>query len=158
MIDLNKEIFSKKSPKTRLELITKASESDIKSINKDTILRILKDVGEGDATKKRSRYKTFYLFNRVGNNWNSTIHSIFNAKGNSIQLNVYIQGEDTDMNIMFPLDDFINWNREMITCGSFNEKYSKGNQTIIARYSKFDRIEVIKYILKQYIIKKFSIE
>ena len=156
MIDINKELFKRYKPENKKTIVENLSETELFSITPSTLLRIIKEVGTGSSLKQRSRFKTVRLQHRIGNNRNSTITELFNGKNNSIWLDVYIQGDDTDTSDSCDIKEFLS-SYNTVTCGTLTESFRNGySHTISAQYDKEDRAKVIREILLTYINLKYN--
>lgn len=127
------------------------------NVSYDTIARIVKEVGDGEWNKKRSRYKEFY-FKNTGNSWNSEVDHIFNSKQNKGELwiSFYVQGDDTDIYCYYPLKKFIGYKNNKQDIGSIHEEFSNGySHTITVYYDQEDYINVIRDLLIGYINTKY---
>lgn len=157
MSNLNLFIFTKTAPKTKLEIIKKATDNELLNVSYDTIARIVKEVGDGEWNKKRSRYKKFYFKNR-GNSWNSEVECIFNSRSDKGELwiSFYVQGDDTDTYCYYPLKKFIGYKNNKQDVGSIHEEFSNGySHTITVYYDQEDYINVIRDLLIGYISTKY---
>ena len=93
--NINNIIFTRTAPKKKLEIINSLSQGELLAITYPTILRIIKEAGQGDSNKARCKFKTLYLSGAT-NDWNSKVTNIYNWKKDEVYLSVYIQGDDTD--------------------------------------------------------------
>lgn len=150
-MDVNKEIFKKYRFESKAEIIRNFTDKELLSISVDTLLRIIKEVGYGDPKKKRNKFKTLRLKDRVGNAWNSTIEGIFNSRDGKTYLDVYVQGDDIDGNDYIEIFKFLRPISSPVICGKLHESFSNGYEhTVVARYDDSDRAKVIREILNTY--------
>lgn len=158
MVNINVELFKRYKPENKLAIIDKLTTIELFNVSPETILRCIKEAGNGDSRKARSRYKNLRLKNRVGNGWNSTVECIYNGKKDAVYLSVYIQGDDTDTICECRLSALLNGSDYDITFAELNESFRNGySHTVIARYDKEDRARVIREILKSYVYLKYNI-
>ena len=68
--NINNIIFTRTAPKKKLEIINSLSQGELLAITYPTILRIIKEAGQGDSSKVRCKFKTLYLSGAT-NDWNS---------------------------------------------------------------------------------------
>ena len=156
-MNINQELFKRYKPENKLSIIAKLTESELLSVTTSTMLRVIKEAGTGDSRKARSKFKTLYLCNRVGNNWNSRVRNIYNWKKDEVFLTVYIQGDDTDTDDTCKMSDFLS-RYDTVSCAKLNESFSNGySHTISANYDKSDRANVIREILNTYVHRKYNI-
>lgn len=154
--NINEFIFTRTSPKKKLEVIRNLSQGILLAITYKTILRIIKEAGKGDSNKVRCKFKTLFLSN-AGNNWNSKVTNIYNWKKDEVFLSVYIQGDDTDTDVTYKLKDFLDNRYEEQTLGHIEESWSYGySHRKPANYNREDRARVIKAILTAYVENKYA--
>lgn len=157
-MNINIELFKRYKPENKLEIIKNLTQAELLNVTKATILRVIKEAGQGDSSKARSKFKTLRLINRVGNNWNSTIDSVYNGKKDEIFLEVYIQGDDTDTTDICGIDALLNNRYDSTTLAQLEESFSNGyKHVVVANYSKEERAEVIREILSTYVHRKYGI-
>lgn len=157
-MNINTELFKRYKPENKLEIIKNLTQVELFNVTKATILRVIKEAGKGNSNKARNKFKTLRLRNRVGNNWNSTIDSVYNGKKDKIFLEVYIQGDDTDTTDICEIDTLLNSRYDSITLAQLEESFSNGyGHVVVANYSKEDRAEVIREILNTYVHCKYGI-
>ena len=154
--NINNIIFTRTAQKKKLEIINSLSQGELLAITYPTILRIIKEAGQGDSSKVRCKFKTLFLEN-AGNKWNSEVTSIYNAKKDEVYLSVYIQGDDTDTHAFPKLKDFLDNRYEEQCLGKLHESFRNGYEHYVpANYNRTDRARVIKAILTAYIENKYS--
>lgn len=157
-MNINIELFKRYKPENKLEMIKNLTQDELLNVTKATILRVIKEAGHGDSRKTRSKFKTLGLMNRVGNNWNSTVDSIYNGKKDEIFLEVYIQGEDTDTTNICGIDTLLSKHSDSTTLAHLEESFRNGySHVVVANYSKENRAEVIREILNTYVHRKYNI-
>lgn len=160
MYDLNKEIFTRKGAEKKNAIINAATEDDLMRVSKDTIIRIIKEVGKkvyiGNG-KYSSRDKTLRIphENGGGNHWNSRVESVNFRKG-KLFVNPYVQYSNTDTTdceyyeIFFRSGDYVGHIQYGDCYGS--------TQTAHYRYDRSDKAGVIKAILLTYVQRKEAIK
>lgn len=157
-ININIELFKRYAPQKKLEIINSLSENELLSITYRTVLRIIKEAGKGDSGKRRNRFKTLFL-DDAGNNWNSTVTSIWNGKKEEVMLSVYIQGDDTDTYSEYHLKDFLDNRNENQCLGKLHESFRNGYEhDVPANYNRTDRTRVIRSICTSYVNNKYSLK
>ena len=154
-MNINDFILTRTAPKKKLKIINPLSQGELLAITYPTILRIIKEAGQGDSSKVRCKFKTLFLEN-AGNKWNSRVISIFNGEKGEIYLSVYIQGDDTD-NYEFPkLKDFLDNCYEEQCLGKLHESFRNGYEhDVPANYNRTDRARVVRAILTAYVKNKY---
>lgn len=161
MININIELFRRTAPSKKRELLESLTDEEVMKVNENTILKIVREVGEKEAYKKRSMYKQLYLEgNMACNNWNSTINKVYIGKDRELWLDVYLQGLDNDANVPVHFKRFLMTPpyRDFVA-GEFIERYSNSRESkIIAKYSYKDRVAVVKNILSLYLDLKYKKE
>lgn len=155
-ININQFLFTRTKPQTKFEVINNLSQGELLSVTYNTILRIIKEAGKGDANKTRCKFKTLYLSGAT-NDWNSKVRNIFNWKKDEVYLSVYIQGDDTDTEVDYKLRDFLDNRYEEQCLGKLHESFRNGYEhNVPANYDRSDRARVIKAILTAYITNKYA--
>lgn len=157
-MNINVELFKRYKPENKLEIVKNLTQAELLSVTKATILRIIKEAGRGDRYKTRNKFKTLRLKNDVGNSWNSTVECVYNGKNNTVYLDVYIQGDDTDTTDYCKIEDFLDMRYDSVTCARLHETFRSGYEhTVVANYNKADRANVIREILNTYIHDKYGV-
>ena len=153
--NINNIIFTRTAPKKKLEIINSLSQGELLAITYPTILRIIKEAGQGDSNKARCKFKTLYLSGAT-NDWNSKVTNIYNWKKDEVYLSVYIQGDDTDTYEFPKLKDFLD-NRYAEQClGKLHESFRNGYEhDVPANYNRTDRARVVRAILTAYVKNKY---
>lgn len=142
-MDINKYIFSRTKAPEKIKTIEEMNDRDLLKVTKDTLMKIVTKAGEGD-----SKIKTLYIKDSKGNNWNSSVNSIYTYKHN-LYIDCYLQYSNTDTNVQEIYEKFF--------CnGTYHgstERYdSYGNsRTFYFNYDEDEKAAVIKSILLQYI-------
>ena len=152
MIDVNIELFKRISPVKKIEIIKNLKQDELLGISKETIIRIVKEIGR---RKTDSRNYEFYVTpeRRRGNDWNSFIEGLWLYKG-KLSLITYIQLDDTDTTVIVPLNDFF---KEETFRGSIKTEDFYGNiQTEYFVYGKRAKAEVIRSFCLEYINTKYK--
>ena len=153
--NINKIIFTRTAPKKKLEIINSLSQGELLAITYPTILRIIKEAGQGDSNKARCKFKTLYLSGAT-NDWNSKVTNIYNWKKDEVYLSVYIQGDDTDTDVSYKLRDFLDNRYEEQCLGKLHESFRNGYEhDVPANYNRTDRARVVRAILTAYVKNKY---
>ena len=153
--NINNIIFTRTAPKKKLEIINSLSQGELLAITYPTILRIIKEAGQGDSNKARCKFKTLYLSGAT-NDWNSKVTNIYNWKKDEVYLSVYIQGDDTDTYEFPKLKNFLDNSYEEQCLGKLHESFRNGYEhDVPANYNRTDRARVIKAILTAYVKNKY---
>lgn len=153
--NINNIIFTRTAPKKKLEIINSLSQGELLAITYPTILRIIKEAGQGDSSKVRCKFKTLYLSGAT-NDWNSKVTNIYNWKKDEVYLSVYIQGDDTDTYEFPKLKDFLDNSYEEQCLGKLHESFRNGYEhDVPANYNRTDRARVVRAILTAYVKNKY---
>lgn len=153
--NINNIIFTRTAPKKKLEIINSLSQGELLAITYPTILRIIKEAGQGDSNKARCKFKTLYLSGAT-NDWNSKVTNIYNWKKDEVYLSVYIQGDDTDTYEFPKLKDFLDNSYEEQCLGKLHESFRNGYEhDVPANYNRTDRARVVRAILTAYVKNKY---
>lgn len=153
--NINNIIFTRTAPKKKLEIINSLSQGELLAITYPTILRIIKEAGQGDSSKVRCKFKTLYLSGAT-NDWNSKVTNIYNWKKDEVYLSVYIQGDDTDTYEFPKLKDFLDNCHEEQCLGKLHESFRNGYEhDVPANYNRTDRARVVRAILTAYVKNKY---
>ena len=153
--NINNIIFTRTAPKKKLEIINSLSQGELLAITYPTILRIIKEAGQGDSSKVRCKFKTLYLSGAT-NDWNSKVTNIYNWKKDEVYLSVYIQGDDTDTYVFPKLKDFLDNRYEEQCLGKLHESVRDGYEhDVPANYNRTDRARVVRAILTAYVKNKY---
>ena len=153
--NINNIIFTRIAPKKKLEIINSLSQGELLAITYPTILRIIKEAGQGDSSKVRCKFKTLYLSGAT-NDWNSKVTNIYNWKKDEVYLSVYIQGDDTDTYEFPKLKDFLDNRYEEQCLGKLHESFRNGYEhDVPANYNRTDRARVVRAILTAYVKNKY---
>lgn len=153
--NINNIIFTRTAPKKKLEIINSLSQGELLAITYPTILRIIKEAGQGDSNKARCKFKTLYLSGAT-NDWNSKVTNIYNWKKDEVYLSVYIQGDDTDTYEFPKLKNFLDNSYEEQCLGKLHESFRNGYEhDVPANYNRTDRARVVRAILTAYVKNKY---
>ena len=153
--NINNIIFTRTAPKKKLEIINSLSQGELLAITYPTILRIIKEAGQGDSSKVRCKFKTLYVSGAT-NDWNSKVTNIYNWKKDEVYLSVYIQGDDTDTYEFPKLKDFLDNRYEEQCLGKLHESFRNGYEhDVPANYNRTDRARVVRAILTAYVKNKY---
>lgn len=147
--NINEVLFSRTKPLNKLAIIEGLTENELLSVTKDTIIRIVKEVGHNHY---KSRDKGVRFANE-GNNWNSTIESIDIIKG-KVYVDFYIQMDSTDTNDSDTLDNFLRrgeYRGVVYESDRYNTKFPH-----YYRYYDKDKAGVIRDLLKCYVERKYK--
>ena len=153
--NINNIIFTRTAPKKKLEIVNSLSQGELLAITYPTILRIIKEAGQGDSNKARCKFKTLYLSGAT-NDWNSKVTNIYNWKKDEVYLSVYIQGDDTDTYEFPKLKNFLDNSYEEQCLGKLHESFRNGYEhDVPANYNRTDRARVVRAILTAYVKNKY---
>ena len=147
--NINEIIFSRTKPANKLAIIEGLTENELLSVTKDTIVRIVKEVGHNHY---KSRDKGVRFANE-GNRWNSTIESIDIIKGKAY-IGFYVQMDSTDTSDSDTLDNFLRrgeYRGLVYECDMYNTKHPN-----YYRYYDSDKARVIRDLLKCYVERKYK--
>ena len=147
--NINEILFSRTKPMNKLTIIEGLTESEVLSVTKDTILRIIKEVGRNHY---KSRDKGIRFANE-GNRWNSTIESIDIIKGKGY-VSFYVQMDSTDTYKEDTLDNFLRrgeYRGVVYECDRYNTKFPH-----YFRYDDAAKARVIRHLLKCYVERKYK--
>lgn len=153
MTDINKKIFTRLSAKNKLAMVNALTDDELLRTSKQTILRIVKEVGDG---KKGSKYKYLSLpkdFKECGNDWNSLVESIYVTK-ESLGLDFYIQYGNTDSGYSDTYEKFFgraDYRGHITDTDRFGHP-----QTYYFNYYSYHKARVIRTILLQYLHRKYA--
>ena len=154
--NINNIIFTRTAPKKKLEIVNSLSQGELLAITYPTILRIIKEAGQGDSSKVRCKFKTLYLSGAT-NDWNSKVTNIYNWKKDEVYLSVYIQGDDTDTYEFPKLKNFLDNSYEEQCLGKLHESFRNGYEhDVPANYNRTDRARVVRAILTAYVRNKYA--
>lgn len=154
-MDINVDLFRRLAPKKKLEIIDKLEPSELLKVSPATFERIIKEAGCGAWSEKRSRNKRLRIRPSLqeGNNWNSTIDDISIHKG-KLWIGVYLQYDNTGTYDEITAESFFR-NGETRVEIQGDDRY--GNpRTYYATYREYDKSEVVRSILKEYIYTKYK--
>jgi hypothetical protein len=149
--NINTFIFTRTAPKKKLEVINELSEEKLLSVKLSTIDKIVREVGY--ARYAHSPNKELYLEGSPGNNWNSDVESL--AKhSRKLFIHFYLQYDNTDTTVSDYLWKFLEPG-EYRGKHHYSDRYGNG-QTTYFRYDNSDKAEVIRSILKTYVLRKYK--
>lgn len=138
-----------------LKMVDDITREDVFSVNIDTIKKIIKDGGTKQylsVKEGRPFYQLSIPYDLVeGNKWNSTAEQVWMEK-QSIYINLYVQYYNTDTNRCETWSKFF---RKGEYCGEipYCDKYGN-SQTAYFVYDEWDKVRVIKSIIRAYVINK----
>ena len=150
--DINQVIFSRMRAERKKEIIESLGQTELLSLKQDTIKRIIKEVGNRMYQSRNKELRLLDTF-RTGNKWDSTIESWCIMKG-KIYIDFYVQYENTDTNISDTFDNFI---RRGEYLGQIHRDDRHGNpRTYYFTYNESDKARAIRYLLTDYVYKKYG--
>jgi hypothetical protein len=151
-MDINEIIFSKTAPQKKLDIIHSLSEDELLITSKETVKRIIKECGVRVSHSRNKRLLIDYD-RRAGNNWNSLVES-FELIFDSVQIDIYVQYENTDTNTSESYSNFFSG-------GSYRgevrrlDRYGNG-RTYYFIYERNDKAKVMKSLLLEYVHTKYK--
>lgn len=151
-MDINKFIFSRTTPKKKIETVRNLSKDELLSITPATIIRIVKETG---TRLYRSRDKELLISHsiRTGNDWNSEFEGI-RMCGQRPLVCFYIQYENTDTNTNDHLESFL---QKGDYRGSIYRNDRHGNKrTYYFTYSESDKAECVRSLLLEHLDRKYK--
>lgn len=151
-ININDFLFTRTSPKKKLEDIEGLTASQLLGIKEETVKRIIKEAGRG-WPKSRSKTLRLSSIHQTGNSWNSTIDSWDLFKG-SVWIDFYVQYENTDTNTSETFSKFI---RRGEFLGQMLRDDRYGNpRTYYFRYDEGAKARAIRALLLEYVHTKYA--
>jgi hypothetical protein len=152
-MNLNQEIFTRKGAEKKTAIINAATEEDLMRVSKDTIIRIIKEIGSKvylGMGKYSSRDKSLYIPNDrwASNRWNAWVKGIDYRKG-KLFVNIYVQYSNTDTNTSDDYEDFFkrgNYRGEIRRLDRFGN-----GRTYFFCYDESDKARVMKSILLEFL-------
>ena len=148
-MDINNFIFSKTKPIVKLQKINSLSNYDLLSLNRDSIMKIVKQIGDD-----RGNFKILYLGDRrVSNEWNAIIKSIEICK-KKLFVNFYIQYWNTDTDTCDYMENFLRGNG--YTGEIKGVDYRCNERTYYFSFNKEHKALLMKNILLEYIYTKYK--
>ena len=152
-MNINAELFRRLSPKKKLEIIENLTEDELLRTSKDTVIRIIKEVGS--RRYKNTRDKALWIPSkfRAGNNWNADVEGFDIIKG-TLYIDLYVQYSKTDSTLCEHFDTFF-MGSEYQGRITYEDRYG-GKQTDNFTFDRSDRAKVLKSILLTYIHKKYA--
>lgn len=156
-MNINDFLFTRTAPKRKMEVVKSLSDRELMAITPQTLLRCIKEAGDNWGSTKRSRMKRLFARGNPGNDWNSEVEYIYNGKKDKLYLSVYIQGDSTDTSDDCPIETFLDFSREEVICARIEESWDYGySHTLSARYDREQRCEVLRSLLKSYLLTKYK--
>ncbi len=151
-MNINEIIFSKTAPQKKLDIINSLSEDELLITSKETVKRIIKECGVRVSHGRHKRLLIDYD-RRAGNNWNSLVEG-FDLIFDSVQIDIYVQYENTDTNKSESYGNFF-------TGGSYRGEVKRldryGNErTYYFIYDRNDKAKVMKSLLLEYVHTKYK--
>ena len=159
-MNLNQEIFTRKSAESKKNIINAASEDDLMRVSKDTIIRAIKEVGSkvyiGNG-KYSSRDKRLYIPQErwASNRWNAWVKGIEYCKG-KLYVDIYIQYSNTDTDRDEHYDTFFGYGdyKGHLT---YTDMYDNPH-TAYYTFSRSHKANAIKAILLTYVERKEALK
>lgn len=152
-MNLNMELFRRTAPDKKLEMVKKATQSELLSLSRLNVERMVKEAGT--RINPAHVAKELHIDSDMANNGrNSSINCISQGrKRGSLYFDVYLQGYDTDTTEFCDYDHFVN---SEDLC-KFEETYLHGGSNMIhAMYYPEDKAKVLKAICIAYIENKYK--
>ena len=151
-MNINEIIFTRTAPQKKLDIINSLSEDELLITSKETVKRIIKECGVRVSHSRNKRLLIDYD-RRVGNNWNSLVEG-FDLIFDSVQIDIYVQYENTDTNTSESYGNFF-------TGGSYRGEVRRldryGNErTYYFIYDRNDKAKVMKSLLLEYVYTKYK--
>ena len=151
-MNINDIIFTRTAPQKKLDIINSLSEDELLITSKATVKRIIKECGINVYRRKHTRLHIDYD-RRAGNNWNSLVESI-DLIFDSVQINFYVQYENTDTNTS---DDYGSFFTGGIYRGEVRRSDMYGNErTYYFNYDRNDKAKVMRSLLLEYVYTKYK--
>lgn len=164
-VNINVELFKRYAPKKKLEIINSLSDSEIRMVSKETILRIVKEAGfaltdwvldkkAGKRVEKASRNKRLVINNdRIcGNNWNSNVYGLEYYKG-ELYVKVYFQMSSTDRQIDVKFSEFFRGDSYRGSCTEMNRYGEEMPKSFT--YDRKEKNDILKSFLLEYVYTKY---
>ena len=159
-MNLNQEIFTRKGAEKKTAIINAATEDDLMRVSKDTIIRIIKEVGSKvymGMGKYSSRDKSLYIPNDrwASNRWNAWVKGIDYRKG-KLFVNIYVQYSNTDTDRDEHYDTFFGigqYNGHL----TYTDMYDNPH-TAYYTFSRSHKANAIKAILLTYVERKEALK
>lgn len=152
-MNINNEIFRRLSPQNKLSLIENATESELLAIKKDTIIRMVKEVGSGYYGNRARCHNKSLRTSSVSNEWNGAFEGV-NVYKKELYVDIYLQYSNTDTNTSDTWDNFMKYD-EYRGSYTYEDRYGN-NQTTYFRYGRSIKAECVKAILLAYVNTKYK--
>ena len=153
IMNINDFIFSRTSPGKKIEAINNLSETELLSVKRETIERIVKETGH--SIKKYGRNKELIINEEfvAGNNWNSTLEAI-SIIGGCLHVRLYIQLDHTDTYICETFSKFFGHEQYR---GKTTETNRYGDKVPhYCFYDENDKARCMRSILLQFVNTKYA--
>lgn len=157
MIDINKFIFTRTGATKKKATVEALSEDELLRVTTDTLVRIVKEVGDGTSGSARSHNKRMFIPHDLqkGNHWNSNIEALSLYK-KGLWIDFYVQYGDHDTDGTFT-ETWSTFSRMGDFCGEIEgEDYYGNTKYYYYKYTPEDKAEVIRSFLLTYIRKKYA--
>ncbi len=149
-MDINKIIFSRTAAQKKKQIVQDLSANELLSITTDTIIRIVKETG---SRISKSRDKMLRISERVGNNWNSDMESLYLSKG-KLSVSFYLQYENTDTSTITSFNTFL-CKGEYLGSVVRGDRYGNDRHYYFT-YTESDKARCLRAILLEYLNKKYK--
>lgn len=152
-MNINVEIFKRYQPEKKLALIETLSESELLMLSSASIIRIIKEVGNGSSSRERSHNKDLKLLTSVSNHWNADVEG-FTYYKKILYVEICLQYSNTDIT---RLDPFANFDKVNSYRGFYEWKDGYGHpHTTYFTFDSSDKARVYKQLLITYVKKKYK--
>lgn len=149
MTDINKELFRRTSPSTKMAMINNLSSSDFLMVSENTMRKVFRNMGHIKVIPIKDKRND----EQIGNNWNSNINAISIERG-KIFIYLYVQYYNTDTVIPVRFSNFM---RKGDFVGNIQYSDIHGYQHIENyRYSESIKSKIVKAALEYYVHTKFD--
>lgn len=143
--NVNEFVFGRTKAEKKLKVLDNLSDSELRKVTNETMLRIYKECRGKDSDGKPYDRFRIDCSRRAGNNWNSTIEFLYEYNGKPY-LCLYVQNSSTDSS-------------ECVSYGEFkgSAKYRGycDRLTMFFTYNSEDIANVIRCILKEFVYYKY---
>ena len=151
-MDPNQFLFKRISPMKKLSLVETLMPVEMKSITKETIIRIIKEIGYRYPGTRDWTLNIPTEF-QVSNNWNSWI-TRFALMNGKLYVRLYLQYSNTDTEIPESYDKFFSKGDYR---GSYTWEDRYGNpQTSYFTFSEGDKLRCLRWFLELYLKRKYK--
>ena len=151
-MDPNQFLFKRISPLKKLSLVETLMPVELKSITKETIIRIIKEIGYR-YPGTRDWVLNIPSENQVSNNWNSWI-TRFALMNGKLYVRLYLQYFNTDTEIPESYDKFFS-KGDYRGSYTWDDRYSTP-QTSYFTFSEGDKLRSLRLLLELYLKRKYK--